>query len=206
MKEEIALPGERFNEETGGARLGMWLFLYTEIMLFGGLFVLYAAYYYRYTQDFIQAGKETELFLGTLNTALLLLSSFTVASAIAAMKKKSRRLAIMLLGATIFLAACFLLNKYFEWSHKFEHGLYPGSQVLAGQNGMTIFFGLYFMLTGLHALHVCIGIIVLSTNIVLAARGWTHSGRMNFLENSGLYWHLVDIIWIFLFPLFYLLL
>ncbi len=207
MKEGIDIPGaEITNEETGGARLGMWLFLYTEIMLFGGLFVLYAAYYYRYTQDFIEAGKETELFLGTLNTVLLLISSFTVASAIAAMKRESKKAAIALLGVTIFLAACFLVNKYIEWDHKFEHGLYPGSPILAAKMGMTIFFGLYFTLTGLHAIHVCIGIIVLSTNIVLTGKGWITPARMNFLENSGLYWHLVDIIWIFLFPLFYLLL
>ena len=194
------------NADAKGARLGMWLFLYTEIMLFGGLFVLYAAYYYRYTQDFVAAGRETELFMGTLNTAILLTSSFTVASAIAAMRRKSKKAVLMLLSITILLALAFLLNKYFEWSHKFEHGLYPGSATLENEMGQTIFFGLYFTLTGLHALHVCIGIIVLGTCLWLTAAGRITAERINILENSGLYWHLVDIIWIFLFPLFYLLL
>jgi cytochrome c oxidase subunit 3 len=194
------------NVDNKGVRLGMWLFLYTEIMLFGGLFVLYAAYYYRYSQDFIAAGRETELFIGTLNTAILLTSSFTVASAIAAMKRESKKAVLVFLSITIILAMAFLVNKYFEWSHKFEHGFYPGSNKLANEMGKSMFFGLYFTLTGLHALHICIGIIVLSTCLGLTAAGRITAERINILENSGLYWHLVDIIWIFLFPLFYLLL
>jgi len=194
------------HEDNKGVRLGMWLFLYTEIMLFGGLFVLYAAYYYRYSQDFAVAGKETDILLGTLNTAILLTSSFTVAAAIAAMKRGSKKIVIILLGVTILLALAFLFNKYIEWSHKFENGLYPGSSRLESEMGITIFFGLYFTLTGLHALHVSIGIIVLSTCLALSATERITAQKINILENSGLYWHLVDIIWIFLFPLFYLLL
>jgi cytochrome c oxidase subunit III len=194
------------HEDNKGARLGMWLFLYTEVMLFGGLFVLYAAYYYRYSPDFAAAGKETDIVLGTLNTVILLTSSFTVASAIAAMKRGSKKVVIILLSVTILLALAFLFNKYMEWSHKFETGLYPGSSRLANEMGITIFFGLYFTLTGLHAIHVSIGIIVLSTCLTLSATERITAQKINILENSGLYWHLVDIIWIFLFPLFYLLL
>lgn len=193
--------------DNAGIRLGMWLFLYTEIMLFGGLFVLYAAYYYRYSQDFITGGKELELIIGSANTAILLVSSFTVAAAIEAMRKNARKVAILLLCITIILAFAFLVNKYIEWGHKFEHGIFPGSDYLMhAPKGVAVFFGLYFTLTGLHALHVCIGIIVLSINVIFSVRGKITGKRMNMLENSGLYWHLIDIIWIFLFPLFYLIL
>ncbi len=190
-----------------GTRMGMWFFLYTEIMLFGGLFVLYAAYFHRYTKDFIIAGNETMLVLGTLNTAILLVSSFAVAAAVKAMGRNSSKAVIVLLSITIFLGLAFLFNKYIEWSRDFTHGYYPGSaKMLDGPKGQSIFFALYFTLTGLHALHVFIGTTVLGTCIVLTVKKRITATRMNFLENTGLFWHLVDIIWIFLFPLFYLLL
>ncbi|TAL38740.1 MAG: cytochrome c oxidase subunit 3 family protein [Spirochaetes bacterium] len=190
-----------------GVQFGMWLFLYTEIMLFGGLFVIYATYYYQYTNDFIAAGKELELVMGTVNTAVLLTSSLTAAIAIEAMRKDARKLVIGLLGVTILLALTFLCIKYVEWGHKFAHEIFPGSEKLAsGPHGVTMFYGLYFTMTGLHALHVIIGILVLGVCLAFTARGKIHGGRMDILENSGLYWHLVDIIWIFLFPLFYLIL
>jgi cytochrome c oxidase subunit 3 len=190
-----------------GTRMGMWFFLYTEIMLFGGLFVLYAAYYHRYTQDFITVGRDTMLVLGTMNTAILLVSSFAVAAAIRAMSKNSSRVTVALLIITIVLGWVFLLNKYIEWSHDFARGYYPGSdKMMNGPRGQSIFFALYFTLTGLHALHVFIGTAVLSACGILVLKKRITSERMNFLENTGLFWHLVDIIWIFLFPLFYLLL
>ena len=193
--------------DNAGVRFGMWLFLFTEIMLFGGLFILYSVYHHRYAADFAVGGKELELILGTINTAVLLTSSFTVASAIEAMRKNARKTALLLLSVTVLLGLIFLFDKYIEWSHKFAHGLYPGSaRLLAGPKGIEIFFGLYFTLTGLHALHVFIGSGVLSTCLVFTAKGRITSERMNLLENAGLFWHLVDIIWIFLFPLFYLVL
>lgn len=190
-----------------GVLFGMWLFLYTEFMLFGALFLLYGAYYYRYTSDFIAGGKELDLFFGTMNTVILLVSSFTAACSIESMKRDMKRATLLLLGVTIFLGAVFLLNKYIEWSHKFELEIYPGSEFLQnGPAGSTIFYGLYFTLTGLHALHIIIGLIVFSICIYLTATDKIRRERINFLENSGLYWHLVDIVWIFLFPLFYLIL
>lgn len=193
--------------DNAGVRLGMWLFLYTEIMLFGGLFILYAVYHHRYTADFANGGKELELALGALNTGVLLTSSFTVASAIEAMRRKAKKAALLLLGLTILLGLIFLFDKYLEWSHKFAHGLFPGSaRLLDGPKGFEIFFGLYFMLTGLHALHVLIGCGALSVCFFLGATDRITRDRMNILENTGLFWHLVDIIWIFLFPLFYLIL
>ena len=193
--------------DNAGTRFGMWLFLYTELMLFGGLFVLYAVYYYKYSNDFTSGGAEMELFYGTLNTAILLTSSFCVAASIEAIKKNSKKLAIVLLYLTCLFGIIFLMNKYVEWSNKFSHGIYPGSERLAGSaKGVQIFFGLYFTLTGLHALHVLIGTSLMGTCLFLTEKGKITGSKVIILENSGLYWHLVDIIWIFIFPLFYLIL
>lgn len=195
------------NADNTGSRMGMWIFLYTEIMFFGGLFILYAAYYHRYTADFVAAGRVPDLFLGTLNTALLIISSFAVAASVAAMRKNSRKLVMILLAVTVVLGSVFLFNKYVEWSHDFARGYYPGSESMAGvPAGRSIFFALYFTMTGLHAVHVIIGIGALVACIIFTFRRGITGERMNILENSGLFWHLVDIIWIFLFPLFYLLL
>jgi cytochrome c oxidase subunit 3 len=191
--------------DTTGKRVGMWLFLYTEVMLFGGLFVIYANYHHRYIGDFAKGGETLELVVGTLNTVLLLTSSFTVAASISALRKGARRLAIALLGASALMGLGFLVNKYFEWGAKFSHGIYPGSPELAeGPHGLTIFYGLYYTITGLHGLHVLIGIVLLTTCATLIQRGRIRQEKDIVLENAGLYWHLVDLIWIFIFPLFYL--
>jgi cytochrome c oxidase subunit 3 len=190
-----------------GTKTGMWLFLYTEIMLFGGLFVIYANYYYRYTAEFVQGGQSLNTVIGAVNTAALLISSFAVAASITAIRKGSKKATLAFLGAAIILGLAFLVNKYFEWGDKFAHGIYPDSPTLAdGPQGLTVFYGLYFTITGLHALHVVIGLVLL---IVSSALVWTgRADRANYvvLDNSGLYWHLVDLIWIFIFPLFYLIL
>ena len=192
--------------DTVGARLGMWLFLFTEIMLFGGLFVLYAAYFYRYFNDFSAAGKELDVRLGTINTVILLISSFTIASAIAAVEKGSKKLGLGLMAITVACGLAFLGNKYIEWSSEIAQGNYPNSDHLVnGPHAQTIFYGLYYTLTGLHGLHVFIGMSVISACMVLTAKGKIHSSRMAVLENTGLFWHLIDIIWIFLFPLLYLI-
>lgn len=184
----------------------MWLFLLTEIMLFGGLFVIYAVYYYRYHEFFVSGSTELELHLGAVNTVVLLVSSGTVAAAIIALERGSKKTAMVLLAATILLGSLFLFNKYVEWSNKITHGIYPNSEaLLGGPYGRTVFFGLYFTLTGLHALHVTIGIGVIGTCLALTGKGAINHSRLQILDNAGLYWHLVDIIWIFLFPLFYLI-
>jgi len=188
-----------------GKKVGMWLFLYTEIMLFGGLFVIYANYHHRYIKEFADGGAALNLVAGTLNTVLLLTSSFTVAASISALRKGTQKIAMGLLGASILMGLLFLVNKYFEWGAKFEHGIYPGSAELAeGPHGLTIFYGLYYTITGLHGLHVIIGLVLLSVCSTLIWTGRIHQSKDIFLENSGLYWHLVDLIWIFIFPLFYL--
>jgi cytochrome c oxidase subunit 3 len=195
---------EHLDRETG--KLGMWIFLFTELFLFGGLFLVYAIFRAKYSADFHTAAAEFNAFIGTINTVFLLVSSMTVASALTAIQKGDRRLTIFLLLVTILLAALFMVNKYFEWSHKFEYGIWPGSPVLKNMfQGELLFFGLYYMMTGLHALHVLVGMVLLSINVVKVKTGAVNSSRFLMLENSALYWHLVDLIWIFLFPLLYLI-
>jgi len=194
-------------KDTSGIKLGMWLFLYSEIMLFAGLFVLYAAYFKKYQADFFHAGKELNLFFGSANTLILLTSSFTVAVAITAIRKNHFKKSKGFLLASIFLGGLFLVNKYFEWGHKFEHGIYPNSQrLIDGPPGENMFFGMYYVITGLHGLHIIVGLSLLAASGYLLHRRKIRPDDYVFLENSGLYWHLVDLIWIFIFPLFYLVL
>ncbi len=189
-----------------GARIGMWLFLLSEVLLFGGMFILYSAYRYKNPVDFHHASRELEVVLGTLNTLILLTSSLTMALSIAAVQKGERRLSAYLLIATICLGLLFLANKGVEWSGKIHHGIYPGSPtLLARTKGEILFFGLYYVMTGLHGLHVLVGVAVLSVMLVLVSKAKIDQTDFAALENSGLYWHLVDIVWIFLFPLFYLI-
>jgi cytochrome c oxidase subunit 3 len=188
-----------------GAKLGMWLFLFTEILLFGGLFILYSAYRTRYPLEFHEGGQHLNVVIGVGNTLILLTSSLSMALSLTAIQKGERRRSILCLIATIVLGAIFLVNKYIEWSGEIRHGLYPNSPVLLQRpNGDQIFFGLYYSMTGLHGLHVFAGITLLSVMLVLVVKGKISSGDFNKLENAGLYWHLVDVIWIFLLPLFYL--
>jgi cytochrome c oxidase subunit 3 len=190
-----------------GIKIGMWLFLYSEIILFGGLFVLYAVYFHAYPENFAVGGKELNRIIGALNTIVLLVSSFTVAASITAMQRNARKQTIGLLIFSIFCGFVFLVNKYFEWGAKFHHDIYPNSDTLVnGEPGLNIFFGLYYVITGLHGLHVIIGMILLSISLALVLSGKVTSSRFAMLDNSGLYWHLVDLIWIFVFPLFYLVL
>jgi len=189
-----------------GAKMGMWLFLFTEVLLFGGMFLVYAVYRYKYPDQFHLAAMELNTNIGTLNTIILLTSSLTVAISISALQKGSRVISLIMLSATLILAIMFLVNKYFEWTTKFEHGIFPGSKELLNKpNGQILFFGLYFVMTGLHALHVIIGMVVLTFMLVFIVKKSVTSDNCIKLENSGLYWHLVDLIWIFLFPLFYLI-
>ncbi len=188
-----------------GAKFGMWLFLFTEILLFGGLFILYSAYRARYPLEFHDGGQHLNVFIGVSNTLILLTSSLAVAISITAVRKGERTLAIACVATTIALGAFFLVNKYIEWSGEIHRGLYPNSPTLLQHpKGEQIFFGLYYSMTGLHGLHVIAGITVLSIMLVLLVRGKISRLDFNKLENAGLYWHLVDVIWIFLLPLFYL--
>ncbi len=189
-----------------GSRMGMWLFLFTEVLLFGGMFLAYTIYRYKYPGEFTVAGMELSTAIGTMNTVILLTSSLTMALSIVAVQKKSKKLAVIFLSATMIMGVVFLINKYFEWSTKIHHGIYPGSEELMNKgNGEILFFGLYYTMTGLHALHIIIGLIILGFVLVFLIKNKIRSDKYVQLENAGLYWHLVDLIWIFLFPLFYLI-
>jgi len=196
-------------EEAGdytGAKLGMWLFILSELLLFGGMFILYSAYRYKNPVDFHHASRELEVLLGTLNTIILLTSSLSMAASIAAMQKGQRKLSTYLLIATMALGLLFLVNKGFEWGTKIELGIYPNSPTLLTRSkGEVLFYGLYYVMTGLHGLHVLAGISVLFVMLILILKEKIGKTHFTPLENSGLYWHLVDIIWIFLYPLFYLI-
>jgi cytochrome c oxidase subunit III len=188
-----------------GNKMGMWLFLYTEIILFGGLFVLYAVYFDRYTDDFIAGAKQLDRVFGVVNTIVLLVSSFFVAASITAVRKAHDRIALAGLWGALACGAVFLVNKYIEWGHKIEHGIYPGSEkLLDSPGGQNLFFGLYYVVTGLHGLHIIIGMTLLGVSLVLVHRQKITARKDALLENCGLYWHLVDLVWIFIFPLFYL--
>jgi cytochrome c oxidase subunit 3 len=190
-----------------GVKIGMWIFLYSEIILFGGLFVLYAVYFHAFPEDFARGGKELNRIFGTANTLVLLISSFTVAASITAVQRRKKGQAIGFLIFSLLCGLTFLINKYFEWGAKFHHDLYPNSDLLLDSDpGFNIFFGLYYTITGLHGLHVIIGMVLLSISLWLVAKDKVTDQRYAMLENSGLYWHLVDLIWIYVFPLFYLVL
>jgi cytochrome c oxidase subunit III len=189
-----------------GKRMGMWLFLFTEVLLFGGLFVVYAAYRYMNSEAFHDGSDRLNWVIGLINTVVLLTSSLTVALSISAIQSGNVRKAKILIWITILFALAFLVNKYFEWGGKIEHGLFPGLEEFKQlSNGESLFFLLYYFMTGLHALHIIVGMTFL-----LFILGYIKSGRVtpdNYVlqENAGLYWHLVDVIWIYLFPLFYLI-
>jgi cytochrome c oxidase subunit 3 len=188
------------------AKLGMWVFLFTEMLLFGGMFIVYSVYRLRNAAAFHLAAQEMSVVIGTANTIILLISSSTIAMAMTAIRKDNKRLALLLTGFTVILGLLFLVNKYFEWGAHFREHIYPGSSTLAlrGQ-GDVLFFGLYFFMTGLHALHIIIGLTIIIVIMTFISGGRIHANRYSVLENGALYWHLVDLIWIFLFPLFYLI-
>jgi len=190
-----------------GAKLGMWLFLFTELLLFGGLFLLYAVYLKRYPHEFATAGRQLDWTLGATNTVILLTSSLLAAMAVTAAQRGETRRVVALIGGTILCAAGFMVIKYFEWSAKIGHGIYPGSEQLkSGPPGESVFFSLYYMTTGIHGLHVVIGALLLAWIALKARSGAVNASDYILLENGALYWHLVDLIWIFIFPLYYLVL
>ncbi|MFP8489141.1 cytochrome c oxidase subunit 3 family protein [Gracilimonas sp. Q87] len=190
------------------AKLGMWVFLVNEILFFGGLFCAYIVYRTWYPELFQMAALELNTFWGAVNTVVLIGSSLTVAMAIrSAQKNQMKGLRINLL-ITIALAIVFMVIKGFEYAHKFELGIFPGEFYTyegIDHPQAAIFFSIYYMLTGVHALHVIIGIGLIYWIYLRAKKGEFSSEYYTPVEITGLYWHLVDLIWIFLFPLLYLI-
>ncbi|MFC2171585.1 cytochrome c oxidase subunit 3 family protein [Acidobacteriota bacterium] len=187
-------------------KIGMWVFLFTELILFGTLFIAYAVYLEQYTKDFRIGSGMLNVPIGALNTLILLTSSLTMALSIAALARSKKKHCLILLAVTVLCAVMFLGIKSMEWGTKFHHHIYPKSELFATwPKGQVVYFGLYYVMTGLHALHVIVGSAVILIAFVMVKKNRIRSDRIAFLENTGLYWHLVDMIWIFLFPLFYLI-
>jgi cytochrome c oxidase subunit 3 len=181
--------------EHESAKLGMWLFLATELLLFGGLFAAYAIYRAKYPEMFMEGSKSLDVVLGTVNTVILIFSSLTVAVAVKAIQENKIKLVKLMLWITIICAAIFAVNKYFEYTYKFSKGIFPGTD---------IFYSIYFASTAVHMLHVFIGMAVLGVILRKVYKGKYSKDNFTAIEIGGLYWHLVDLIWIYLFPLLYL--
>jgi len=177
------------------AKLGVWTFLATEVLLFGALFTAYTIFRMKYPELFRAEHAKLDRVLGAVNTVVLITSSLTVVLGVDAIKRGKARLFEACFGATILLAAVFLCVKYVEYGAKFHHGLYLHT---------NLFFSLYFMMTGLHGVHVLLGMGLLSYVIVLSRRGRLSASYYTPAEMSGLYWHFVDLVCIYLFPLLYL--
>jgi len=189
-----------------GAKLGMWIFLFTEMFFFGGLFLIYAVSRMKYANDFHGASLHLNTSIGAINSVILLVSSLTMSFAVTSEQKGNSSFSFKMIGLSILLALFFLVNKFFEWDHKILLQLYPGSELMISLNfGYVRFFGLYYFMTGLHALHIIIGLVLMVICLVKVNNGSINKGQNILLVNITLYWHLVDIIWIFLFPLLYLI-
>ncbi len=195
-------------QQRDSAKLGMWIFLITEVLLFSGLFTAYAVYRAWHPETFINAHKFLNVGLGTLNTVVLITSSVTIALGIRSIQVNQRKQAIGLFVATLLLAAAFLVVKYFEYSHKIHLGQLPGKYyTFTGIEGTDpqVFFSVYFLLTGLHGLHIVFGMAAITWILIRTINNEFSPEYFTPAENVGLYWHLVDLIWIFLFPLLYLI-
>jgi cytochrome c oxidase subunit 3 len=204
-------------QQRDAASLGMWLFLATEIMFFGGMFCAYLVYRYWYYNEFASGSRSLDIWLGTINTAVLICSSLTVALGVRAAQMGQRKLLVILLLLTIVFGFAFLGIKGIEWYQKFEEHHIPGRsfnaddlvkaypQIHIDERHEQIYFSLYFAMTGLHALHMIIGVGIFVFLTYYAWKGRYTSKYYTPVEIGGLYWHFVDIVWIYLFPLLYLI-
>jgi len=208
-------------QQKNAASLGMWLFLVTEIMFFGGMFCAYLVYRLAHFNAFAAASQQLNIWLGAVNTAVLLISSVTVVLAVKAAESRNRRQLVTYLAVTVLLGLTFLVIKGFEYAEKFEKHHVPGPTFQFTEpfndNGNLVplqpdevphaqlFFSLYFAMTGMHALHMVIGCGLFIGLAILAWKGHYTQGYFTPIENAGLYWHFVDIVWIYLFPLLYLI-
>lgn len=201
------VPAEQYSnleQQNDAATLGIWVFLATEVLFFGGLILGYAAYRHAYPQGFAEAARHTHIVIGTANTALLLTSSFLVAWAVTVAKLNAGRVAATLLYGAAALGVVFLALKGVEYRMELGEHLFPDAAFALGTPGTRLFFVFYFVATGLHAVHVAIGIAVLAT-IAVRARGGVYSVVYHGpITIAGLYWHFVDLVWIVLFALIYL--
>ncbi len=197
-------------QQMSAAKLGMWLFASTELLMFSGLFLAYFILRTMYPEMILVASEELNKTAGGANTIVLLTSSFTMALGVRAAQTNNQKALQRNLIITIVCAGIFMVVKYFEYTAKIDHGLLPGNWFAAAEHGYVlpkysrVFYGLYFTMTGLHGVHVIVGIGVLTWILIRARRGEFSSENYVAVENVGIYWHIVDLVWIFLFPLLYL--
>jgi cytochrome c oxidase subunit III len=198
---------ETLQQQAEASTLGMWIFLVTEVMFFGGLFMAYMLYRIWYPVAWSHGSEELDIVLGGFNTVVLILSSLTMALAVRAAQTGFQKATVNWLIVTMLLGLVFLVVKFFEYKHKYDIGHIPGPNFISGPNDpaeLQLFISLYFAMTGLHALHMVIGFVLLTVIAWMAYRGRFSPEWYTPVEMSGLYWHFVDIVWIFLFPLLYL--
>src|SRR5262245_29427311 len=210
MPENAVMPAHHFDDveqQREASWLGMWVFLATEVMFFGGMFLGYTIYRMAYAQAFAGASNHLDIWLGTINTAVLICSSFTMALAVRAAQLGQPKAVILALVLAIALGVTFLAIKFTEYYAKFAEHLVPGGAFNYPEPfaaAAQIFYSFYFAMTGMHALHMMIGVGLLAGLIIRTARGSFSAAYYTPVELVGLYWHFVDIVWIFLFPLLYL--
>jgi cytochrome c oxidase subunit 3 len=205
---QLAEHYEDLDKQEHAARFGMWVFLSSELLLFAALFGLYASYRAVYPADFGRAAAHNHVLLGTLNTVVLISSSFCVAWALHSVRAGNNRTALCMLAVTLGCGAAFLVIKGIEYGLHIEEGILPAGYYRMhafDTPGARMFFTLYYLMTGLHALHVIAGMSLLTWAGIALLRDRVDPTRPTLLENAGLYWHLVDVIWIYLWPLLYLL-
>jgi cytochrome c oxidase subunit 3 len=209
MPEENMAIAEQFedaSQQRDAAHLGMWVFIATEVLFFGGLFLAYVVYRHFYFHAFALGSSRTDLFYGTLNSVILLTSSFTMALAVQSAKRNQARVIQRFLHLTILLGSSFLVVKGFEYHKDIADQLVPGTNFNRSLPVQSqVFFWLYWTMTGLHAVHIFVGLNILTVMTLLARRGRFSSQYCTPVEITGLYWHFVDIVWLFLYPLLYLI-
>ena len=206
-KHEVAHHFATAHQEFSAAKLGMWLFLSQEILFFSAIFVAYAVFRGLHPEMFIDAHHHLSWEMGALNTVVLILSSFTMVMSVRSAQLSQKKEPFWYLFATFSLAGVFMIVKAFEYAEKISHGYLP-SIWFSGEGlyeTMHLFFGLYFVATGLHGIHVLVGMGLIIWLMIKTKKGHYNSEYFTPIENVGLYWHLVDLVWIFLFPLLYLI-
>lgn len=188
---------------------GIWLFMLTEILMFGGLFVGYVIYHNMYPGMFAEGAASLDWRMGFVNTLVLIFSSFTMAISISYIQRNMQKQAVIAMATTVLCGAIFMVIKYFEYEHKFHLGLLPGKFLDVAKVGAThanlgMYFGFYYCMTGLHGIHVLLGMGLITWCLIRTVRGEFHGQYWIVVEGVGIFWHIVDLIWIFLFPLLYL--
>lgn len=195
--------------EYESGKQGIWLFMVTEILMFGGLFVGYTIFHNIYPEMFAEGARQLDWKMGFINTLVLIFSSLTMALGIYYCQRNDKKKAALSLAITILCGAIFMVIKYFEYTHKFHTGFLPGkwldvAKVGAEHANLGLYFGFYYCMTGLHGAHVLIGMGLIAWLLFRTLRGDFSAQYFTPVEGVGIFWHIVDLIWIFLFPLLYL--